>query len=65
MSLSQNYGVLRVVQVSPPSDGATRQRKLPFRWFPEECQVCLLTRRETIIVLITQRLYFDGPLCLT
>jgi RsiW-degrading membrane proteinase PrsW (M82 family) len=49
MSLSQNYGVLRVVQVRPPSDDATRQSKYAFRWFPEECQVCLLTRRETMI----------------
>jgi RsiW-degrading membrane proteinase PrsW (M82 family) len=49
MSLSQNYGVLRVVQVRLTSHGNVQQSKYAFRWFSEERQVCLLTRRETMI----------------
>ncbi len=56
MSVSQNFGVLRVVRVGPVgSDSAaatalkSHQEKFPRGWLPEERLVHLLTRRETTI----------------
>jgi RsiW-degrading membrane proteinase PrsW (M82 family)/pSer/pThr/pTyr-binding forkhead associated (FHA) protein len=50
MSVSQNYGVLRVVRVRPPANATTElQDKYPAGWLPEERLVHLLTRRETSI----------------
>ncbi len=50
MSVSQNYGVLRVVRVRPPANVTTElQDKYPAGWLPEERLVHLLTRRETSI----------------
>lgn len=50
MSVSQNYGVLRVVRVRPPANAATDlQHKYPTGWLPEERLVHLLTRSETTI----------------
>jgi len=49
-SMSQNYGVLRVVRVRPPA-GVTSgvQDKYPTGWLPQEGLVHVLTRRETAI----------------
>jgi len=49
-SMSQNYGVLRVVRVRPPA-GVTSgvQDKYPTGWLPQEGLVHVLTRRETTI----------------
>ncbi len=50
MSVSQHFGVLRVVRVLPTAHARTqRQDKKPKRWFPEEQFVHVLTRRETTI----------------
>ena len=50
MSVSQHFGVLRVVRVLPTAHAkAPRQDKKPRRWFPEEQFVHVLTRRETTI----------------
>lgn len=50
MSVSQHYGVLRIVRVRPPAN-VTRelQNKYPTGWLPEERLVHLLTRKETTI----------------
>ncbi|HEY4384487.1 MAG TPA: PrsW family glutamic-type intramembrane protease [Ktedonobacteraceae bacterium] len=50
MSVSQNYGVLRVVRVRPPANATTDlQDKYPAGWLPEERLVHLLTRHDTSI----------------
>ena len=49
MSLSQNYGVLRVIHGHTLHTVGVRQSKYAIRWFSEEQQVCLLTSRETTI----------------
>ena len=49
-SMSQNYGVLRVVRVRPPAGVPSDvQDKYPTGWLPQEGLVHVLTRRETTI----------------
>src|SRR5690242_9483215 len=48
-SMSQNYGVLRVVRVRPPANKAGSEVRYPAGWLPEEGLVHVLTRRETTI----------------
>jgi RsiW-degrading membrane proteinase PrsW (M82 family) len=48
--MQQHYGVLRVVRVRPPANGATEgQQRYPTGWLPEERLVHLITCRQTSI----------------
>jgi Predicted membrane protein len=49
MSLSQHYGILRVVHGRTPQSVNASQHRYALRWFPEEPYVCLLTRKEATI----------------
>ncbi|GAC1364905.1 MAG: hypothetical protein PVS3B1_15050 [Ktedonobacteraceae bacterium] len=49
MSVSQNYGVLRIVHMRPPADTTKRREKDLVDRLPEERLVHLLTQRETTI----------------
>src|SRR5205085_4736057 len=48
-SMSQNYGVLRVVRVRPPANRANPEVRYPAGRLPEDGLVHVLARRETTI----------------